>query len=123
GSTMSLDGFVKHPLSRLGRFLISQLQAWTKPRTRGPLAGALTDLTRSNHALLVENALLWQQLLVLERQVKRPKLNWYDRALVVVLASRLASWKDALLIVKPDTVLRWHRDLFRWLWRRKSKGK
>jgi transposase InsO family protein len=80
-------------------------------------------LTRSKQALLVENALLRQQLLVLERQLKRPKLNWWDRAVMVMLASRLASWQDALLIVKPDTVLRWHRDLFRWLWRRKSQVK
>jgi hypothetical protein len=65
--------------------------------------------------------LLRQQLIVLKRQVKRPALTCRDRALFVLLASRLPTWKAALVIVQPDTVLRWHRDLFRWVWRRKSK--
>jgi len=54
-------------------------------------------------------------------------LDWLedleDRALFVLLASKLPSWKTALLIVQPDTLLRWHRDLFRRVWRRKSKRK
>ncbi len=72
---------------------------------------------------MVENALLRQQLIVLERQVKRPKLSWRDRAILVVLSSRVVTWKQTLLIVKPETVLRWDRDLFRWVWRRKSQPK
>ena len=43
-----------------------------------------------------------------------------DRALLVLLASRLHTWRSALLIVQPDTVLRWHRELFRRFWRRTS---
>jgi hypothetical protein len=81
------------------------------------------DLTRSKSELVLENALLRQQLIVLKRQVQRPRLSWRDRTLIILLASRLRSWKQALLIVQPDTVLRWHRDLFRWVWRRKSKPK
>ena len=69
----------------------------------------------------MENALLRQQLIVLQRQVKRPTLTWRNRALFVLLASKLRSWKETLLIVQPDTLLRWHRDLFRRIWRRKSK--
>jgi transposase InsO family protein len=87
------------------------------------IIGAITDLSRSRHDLLLENALLRQQLIVVERQVKRPTLSWRDRALFVVLASQLKSWKEILLIVKPETLLRWHRDLFRWVWRRKSRAK
>jgi hypothetical protein len=41
----------------------------------------------------------------------------------VLLASRLRNWKQALGIVQPDTVLRWHRELFRWVWRHKSRRK
>lgn len=122
-SAVSCDGFVKHALNRLGGYLVSKLRAWTKPSMSRPLAGVITDLSRSKQALLVEKALLREQLLVLEHQVKRPKLNWWDRALVVVLASQLASWKDALLIVKPDMVQRWHRDLFHWVWQSKSHVK
>jgi hypothetical protein len=81
------------------------------------------DLTRSKPELVLENMLLRQQLIVLKRQVKRPTLSWRDRSLFVLLASKLPSWKQALVIVQPDTVLRWHRDLFRWVWRRKSRSR
>jgi len=79
------------------------------------------DLTRTKSELLLENMLLRQQLIVLKRQAKRPALTWRDRTLFVLLASRLRTWKQALVIVQPETVLRWHRDLFRWVWKRKSK--
>jgi transposase InsO family protein len=61
-------------------------------------------------------------LIVLKRQIKRPKLTWRDRALFVLLASKLRTWKNALVIVQPDTVLKWHRELFRWVWKRRSKS-
>jgi transposase InsO family protein len=70
---------------------------------------------------MIENTFLRQQLIVLNRQVKRPALKPHERVLLLLLASKLRSWKQALLIVQPDTVLRWHRDIFRWLWKRKSK--
>jgi len=73
--------------------------------------------------LVLENAILRQQLVVLNRHTKRPPLSWRDRALFVFLASRLRTWKQAFHIVQPDTVLRWHRELFRRLWRRKSRPK
>jgi putative transposase len=88
-----------------------------------PLVGVVSDLTRSKQDLMLENALLRQQLLVVKRQVKRPKLTWRDRAMLVVLASRVKTWQNTLLLVKPQTILRWHRDLFRWVWRRKSRVK
>ncbi len=71
---------------------------------------------------MLENVLLRQQLIVLRRQTKRPALSWRDRALFVLLASWLRTWKQALLIVQPDTLLRWHRELFRRFWKRKSKS-
>jgi len=58
---------------------------------------------------------------VLNRQVMRPAIKPRERVFLVVLASRLRSWKQALAIVQPDTLLRWHRDLYRWLWKRKSR--
>jgi transposase InsO family protein len=70
---------------------------------------------------MVENALLRQQLIILRRQVSRPQLTKADRALLVLLAGRLRTWKSALLIVQPDTLLRWHRAGFRLFWRRKSR--
>ena len=81
------------------------------------------DLTRTKSELMLENALLRQQLIVLQRHLKRPALTWRDRALLFLIASKLPSWKTALMIVQPDTLLRWHRDLFRRVWRYKSKRK
>jgi putative transposase len=43
--------------------------------------------------------------------------------LFVLLASKLHSWEQALAIVQPETLLRWHRDLFRRVWKRKSRSK
>jgi transposase InsO family protein len=87
------------------------------------LGGIVADGTRSKTELMLENALLRQQLIVLKRQVKRPRLSWRERGMIVLLSSRLRGWKEALLIVQPDTVLRWHREWFRWLWRRQSTPK
>src|SRR3954462_11632389 len=67
----------------------------------GAAAVALPDLCRSKGELLVENALLRQQLIVLPRQVSRPQLTNTDRALLVLLAGRLRSWKSGLLVVQP----------------------
>jgi putative transposase len=53
--------------------------------------------------------------------VKRPLARPRERVLLMVLASQLRNWKQALLIVQPATLIRWHRDLFRWLWARISK--
>ncbi|MBN1814278.1 MAG: transposase [Anaerolineae bacterium] len=70
-----------------------------------------------------ENALLRQQLIVLKRRTKRPIFTWRDRALFVPLSSKLRTRKNALVIVQPDTVLRWHRELFQWVWKRRSRSK
>jgi putative transposase len=59
---------------------------------------------------------------VLECQVKHPTFTPLDRGLLVVLASRLPHWNQALLIIKPDTLLKWHRRGFKLFWRRKSQG-
>ena len=76
---------------------------WTTPC---PLAaGLVTDAARSRRELLLENALLRQQLLVLHRSAKRPRFTPLDRGLLVLLASRLRTWASALLIVRPETVL------------------
>jgi putative transposase len=87
------------------------------------IIGALSDLTRSHADLVVENALLRQQLIVLNRQVKRPQLTNLDRFRLVFLSHFTKFWKQALHIVQPDTLLRWHRELFQFYWRRKSQGK
>ncbi len=98
----------------------TQLSALTKPASPSLAAGLVTDLLRSKQDLVLENALLRQQLIVLSRTSKRPVLTATDRGLLVLLASWLRTWASALVIVKPDTLLRWHRQGFRLFWRRKS---
>jgi hypothetical protein len=65
----------------------------------------LRNLTRTKSELLLENMLLRQQLIVLKRQAKRPTLTWRDQTLFVLVASRLRTWKQALVIVQPETVV------------------
>ena len=108
-----LPGFVKRGLTSIGSRVIRWLREWTKPDNHGLVGGAVADATRNKSELMLENALLRQQLIVLERQVKRPQLSWRERGSMVLLASRLRNWKGAVFIVQPDTLLRWHRDLFR----------
>jgi putative transposase len=81
------------------------------------------DLTRSKADLIAENALLRQQLIVLNRQIKKPAFSQADRLWLVLLASRVKSWKASLLIFKPDTLLRWHRQGFRLFWKFKSRNR
>ena len=97
-------------------------ERYLPPASAHPVLGVVMDVTRSKSELIAENAFLHQQLVVLRRQTKRPRLTPLDRSLMVLLSSRLRAWKDALLIVKPDTLLGWHRRGFRLFWRHKSKG-
>src|SRR4051812_6901604 len=96
-----------------------QVRAWTKPVVQRAGVGVAKDLLQSRAELILENALLRQQLTVLDRQVKRPAFSWKDRWLMILLSSKLPSWQQALLIVQPDTLLRWHRELFKHFWARK----
>jgi putative transposase len=116
--------YLRHHIVRLGRILAHALNrriiAATKPAAPALVAGTLTDLLRGKPALVAENALLRQQLLILRRSVKRPHCTPADRTLLVLLASRVRLWRHAVLIVQPDTVLRWHRQGVRLLWRKKA---
>jgi putative transposase len=102
--------------------LRQRMLAATRPATTVPLARALADLQRSRAELVAENALLRQQLLILRRSIKRPRCHPSDRVLLMLLASRVRAWRQALLIVQPDMLLRWHRQLFRAFWRRQSRA-
>ncbi len=113
---------VKQVIHTRVQVLRKQISIRTKPMNISLVRGSLGDLVRTKPQLVAENALLRQQLIVLNRSVKRPCLTNTDRSLLVLLASRVRAWKDALLLVQPDTLLRWHRQGFRWFWRRKSRA-
>jgi len=94
-------------VTRAVRFVVSKVRDWTRPDRAAPLLlGLMADLTRSKRELLAENALLRQQLIVARRQFKRPKLTPRDRLSLLLLARFAKYWRDTMLLVKPDTVLR-----------------
>ena len=92
----------------IGKFLgwlQKPLKHWTKPASSAHIIGILSDLTRNRTDLVVENAFLRQQLIVLNRQIKRPRLTNPDRFRMVFLSHFTAFWKQALHIIQTDTLL------------------
>lgn len=86
------------------------------------LMGSLRALATRRAALAAENLALRQQLAILQRRAKRPKLRPWDRVLWVWLTWLWTGWRSAFIIVQPDTVVGWHRQGFRLYWRWKSRG-
>ena len=122
---LPLPARLLHHLSALARAaqrVCHRLLAATRPTSAPVAVGALVDLARSRPALVAENALLRHQLGILRRSVTRPRCTSADRALLVLLAGRVRTWRQALLVVQPATLLRWHRQLFRGYWRRRSRS-
>ena len=74
-----------------------------------------------HHELVLENLALRQQLSALKRTTKRPHLRRRDRLFWIVLARLWRNWRTALVLVQPDTVVRWHRDWLRRRWTRRSR--
>jgi putative transposase len=81
----------------------------------------LPFLVGSDRQLALENLALCQQLAVYKRTTPRPRLHTMDRLFWAVLASVWTGWQKALVIVSPDTVLRWQRRRFREYWTRLSR--
>src|ERR1019366_5298154 len=75
--------------------------------------GAVPRLFRTRRGLMLENLALRHQLAVLKRQQPRPRLGAIDKLFWVVARRFWAHWKKALVIVLPDTVVRWHRSGFK----------
>jgi putative transposase len=75
--------------------LSQRLRTATAPSSARLVVDTLTDLPRSKGELIAENALLRQQIVVLQRNVKRVHCTPTDRALLVVLASRVQAWRHA----------------------------
>jgi transposase InsO family protein len=86
------------------------------------ILAALRDLLRPRHDLIIENLALRQQILVLERAVPRPRLNHADKAFWVALSLCWRHWRRPLRLVKPSTVIAWHRKGWRLYWRWKSRA-
>lgn len=84
--------------------------------------GILAAMLKSRGGLQAENLALRHQLCVLQRSVKRPKVKPADRILWTLLAKTWTGWRDTLIFVKPDTVIRWQRKRFKEHWRKLSQS-
>ncbi len=80
-------------------------------------------LLQSRAALAAENLALRQQIAILQRSAKRPRLRRRDRIFWVWLSRLWRGWRSSLIVVQPETVLRWHREGFRLYWRWKSRSR
>ena len=76
---------------------------------------------RTRHSLILENLALRHQIAVLQRSSKRPRLKMRDRVFWVLLSRIWSGWRGSLSLVKPETVIRWHRKGFRLYWTWKSR--
>ena len=74
-----------------------------------------------HRAIALENLALRQQLAALRRTATRPHLHSTDRLFWILLAKGWRDWRSALIVVRPDTVVRWHRQWLRWHWTRRSQ--
>src|ERR1022692_5259304 len=113
------------PVHAVGQMLspvCSWLWAKLAPVADGVVGGVALDAVRPRRDLVRENALVRHPIVVLRRKVPRPRLMPLDRFRLMVSAATLPGWQRVGAIVQPETVLRWHRDGFRWVWRRKSKS-
>jgi len=80
-------------------------------------------LFKNRSDLAIENLALRQQLSIYHHFIKRPKIRMLDRLFWIFISQFWRNWKDALIVVKPETVIGWHRKGFRLYWTWKSRKK
>ena len=81
----------------------------------------LIVLASRHRSLVLENLALRQQLAVYRRIRPKPAMRWSDRRFWLGLRSAWPDWKSALVVVRPATVLAWHRRGFAWYWTCQSR--
>src|SRR5215472_16287233 len=77
--------------------------------------------SRGHQTLVLENLALRQQIGILKRKRKRPRLTRWDRLFWITLAGYWKGWRKHVFIVHPDTVVRWQRRRFARYWAQLSK--
>src|SRR6266567_8549195 len=90
-------------------------------RWLGILFGTLRSSVRTRGELALENLALRQQLAVWKARQPRPWLTEMDRVFWIVLSRLWKNWRSSLQVVRPETVVRWHRQGFRCYWTWKSR--
>jgi putative transposase len=84
---------------------------------------SLVSALQSHRDLAFENLILRQQLAVMKRSCSRPSISRSDRQFWVLVSRVWPKWRDTLFIVKPETIIHWHKKGFRRYWTRKSRRK
>jgi putative transposase len=87
------------------------------------LLALVARLFRTRRSILLENLVLRQQLAVLKRRRPRPRLSVFDKVFWIVVQRFWSGWKQSLIVVSPETVVRWHRAGFRLYWRAISRAR
>src|SRR5437773_8261857 len=85
------------------------------------LVRTLRSTIRTQRELALENLALRQQVAVWKVRQPRPQLTATDRLFWVVLSRLWKNWRSSLQVVRPETVVRWHRQGFRRYWAWKSR--
>jgi hypothetical protein len=70
---------------------------------------------------MAENLFLRKQLVLFQERKARPRRTTASYRLAMVVPAKFFAWRDALLIVKPETLVKWHRTAFKMFWRWKSR--
>src|SRR5215831_3933751 len=106
---------------------MDQLRPLDNPdnRREGPMCRCLlwgiAAVFRPKLLLIADNIWLRKQLVVLHRRNPHPRPNNANRGFWILACRWLPAWRTSLLIVKPETVLRWHRQGWRTYWRSRSR--
>ena len=120
---MPKQNIAAHGLSgRIITLLNEIVRCLLQPASMSVVLAFVADLSRSKADLIAENALLRQQLTILKRQTKRPRLTTADQLRLMFMARVTNTWRQAMLIVQPETLLRWHRKGFQLFWKLKSRA-
>lgn len=82
---------------------------------------SLFSSMKTQRMLALENRALRQQVVMLKRSVKRARPSTMDRFFWIAFASFVGNWRESLIALHPDTIVRWHQEGFRRYWARKSR--
>ena len=87
------------------------------------LVNLLQLAVKDRTQLALDNIALRHHLAVYERSVQRPNIDDSDRIFWLTVMRMLKDWRNALVFVQPDPLVRWHRKGFKHYWRKKSRAK
>ncbi len=89
----------------------------------GLLLASILRCFRARRSLLIENLVLRQQLVVLKRKHPRPRLTLFDKGFWALVHKFWSGSKQTLIVVSPETAVRWHRSGFALYWRAISRAR